>query len=505
MGKMGNRTEKKNGSVEFIRFFFCLAVLLCHVTKDVYGKDSGLGFFWRGQISVELFFIISGYFMSRSAYRFLMNNQGASCKGFGTTVKESKNFLLKKLAPLWFYHIVFNAFLLTYAAITKNYTPDIIFSKISSFFFLPVFGVPENSSWILGAEWYIGYMLFAMAVIYPFLIRWFQAVSKYIAPILGVCLYGYLMIRYHSVVSTDRMVRAFAGILLGTASFHGVHMLHKLIPEKRISVFSFLSFAVFSGLVFYMNTSLMTRAVEPVLVLFFWFALTVTFSERGLLSSTQILNNSFVAWLGKISLPIYMIQNITRRLVSDFGGGITQSKRLILTVGITVICGIIMYYIHFLKNRIEGSGHKKSIKILLVSLFAILLISTSVAWGLGLKNSYEQPDYKLTEANEFRIVYHESDYGKEADQTTLVVCGTPTRTLTIEELGFNHEGRNFLGWKVCRPDRKMWRIINADGVKKWKRWIGDDELPALYENGSEVKSTVEAGYSVHFYAQWAPR
>ena len=164
-----------------------------------------------------------------------------------------------------------------------------------------------------------------------------------------------------------------------------------------------------------------------------------------------------------------------------------------------------MYYACVLKERIRKSGYAENAKSALVFLFSVLLISTSVVWGFCQKNQYEQPDTCLAEANEFRIVYHETDGSKAAEQTTLVVCGTTTRTLTTEELGFDQDGREFLGWKAYRPDRRLWRIQNTDGEKKWRRWFGPDETPSLYKNGCKVKSTVKAGYSVHFYAQWAPK
>ena len=292
---MKTRDDKRNGTVEFLRILFCLIVLFCHVSKDVYGKGAAGGIFRHGQISVELFFILSGYFMCNSVYNFLNRNRTENQAGGFDYIKESIRFIVKKVRPFLFYHLIFNAFKLTYYIITREPAFEDVISMLPSFFFLPVAGF---GSWLLGAEWYIGYMLFAMIVIFPILIRWFNEV-KYIAPIAGICLFGYLMSNYHSVVATDRMVRAFAGILLGISAFHGAELIRKRYPERRISVISILSFDVIAGFIYYTNSHPKSRAIEPILVLLLWPALMVTFAERGLISSTRILNNPLFTGWGK--------------------------------------------------------------------------------------------------------------------------------------------------------------------------------------------------------------
>lgn len=61
----------KNGKVELLRFFFCIAVLLFHEQKYILGEASlehGVHFalFPHGSIGVEFFFVLSGVLMAKS-------------------------------------------------------------------------------------------------------------------------------------------------------------------------------------------------------------------------------------------------------------------------------------------------------------------------------------------------------------------------------------------------------------------------------------------------------
>ena len=64
----------KNGKVELLRFFFCIAVLLFHEQKYILGEASlehgvHLAFFPHGSIGVEFFFVLSGFLMAKSIFR----------------------------------------------------------------------------------------------------------------------------------------------------------------------------------------------------------------------------------------------------------------------------------------------------------------------------------------------------------------------------------------------------------------------------------------------------
>lgn len=50
-------------------------------------------------------------------------------------------------------------------------------------------------------------------------------------------------------------------------------------------------------------------------------------------------------WLGKMSLPIYMVQNITRTFVQVLFKNQTAVTMYILESAMTIVCGILGYYL----------------------------------------------------------------------------------------------------------------------------------------------------------------
>lgn len=187
-----------------------------------------------------------------------------------------------------------------------------------------------------------------MLIIYPFLRSWKDWFIGYLAPVLTIILYGYLAYRYQTVMGSNRLIETFAGLMLGITVFSISRNLGQLIDRihsnwlkwgvRICPVFVIIAFFA------YMNTSLDTN-VQPFLVLLFAFGLTVSFSRQGLLSRTGILDNRVVYWLGKMSLPIYMVQNITRSIVQVIIGNGTALTYYILESTVTITCGIIGYYI----------------------------------------------------------------------------------------------------------------------------------------------------------------
>lgn len=255
-------------------------------------------------------------------------------------------FLWKKLKPILPYHIVFN--LAAFAiGLVRGHTLEEHINRLSCLFFLPTVGF-NNQQWMLGAEWYIGYMLFGMLIIYPFLRRWKDWFIGYLAPVLTIILYGYLAYRYPSVMGSNRHIETFAGLMLGITVFsvsrNAEHLIERI--RSRWLRYSIGLYPIFTIVCFlaYMNTGLDTN-VQPFLVLLFASGLAVSFSKQGLLSRTGILDNRVVYWLGKMSLPIYMVQNITRMVVQAIVESGAVLTMYFLESAATIICGIIGYYI----------------------------------------------------------------------------------------------------------------------------------------------------------------
>ena len=63
-----NVLKARNGKIEFLRFLFCIIVLLYHIAESTIGLKyeilDNITFFGKGYFCVEFFFIVSGYLMA---------------------------------------------------------------------------------------------------------------------------------------------------------------------------------------------------------------------------------------------------------------------------------------------------------------------------------------------------------------------------------------------------------------------------------------------------------
>ncbi|MBQ7145883.1 MAG: right-handed parallel beta-helix repeat-containing protein [Lachnospiraceae bacterium] len=130
------------------------------------------------------------------------------------------------------------------------------------------------------------------------------------------------------------------------------------------------------------------------------------------------------------------------------------------------------------------------------------------AWGVkNLATSGNVRFYGQWKENAgYTVYYHESDESAASDLTTYIPYGVNTETKTIDELGFDHSYRAFLGWKVHRDMDNTWRLKHSSGSVEWKA-LENGGLPEnysfnLYKNGETISKTAEEG-EVHLYATWS--
>ena len=340
MLKNGTDKNDRNGTIDFLRAVFCIIILLFHISLDLYGKEWGAeewkGLFRYGALGVEFFFITSGFFMAASVDQMPERRED--------TIAQTWEFLQKKIKGILPYHLIFNL-VMWGITVLRGYSLQECIQRISSFFFLPVVGF-NNGEWMLGVEWYIGYMLFVMLLIFPLLYRYFSIVTEYLAPVGAVCLYGYISVTYHRVMNSSfRMTESFAGILLGITVYTCAKYLKRVqgIRTKPIRVliriWPLISIVLF---VLYTNSFVSTE-VQPLLVLFLASGLAVTFAQEGIISRTGILNCPLVYWLGRVSISVYLIQNITRLTVKKLLDGRPVLFVFTAEFIVTVLCGIIAY------------------------------------------------------------------------------------------------------------------------------------------------------------------
>lgn len=340
-------SDRKNGTIELLRFVFCLAVLMFHISTDIYGKDwhpaEWGGVLRYGAYSIEFFFITSGYFMARH-----VDKRSAT----RDVVEDTWTFIWGKIKAFLPYHLLFNACMFLIHAVKKKPVNE-LFNSLSSFLLLPTIGF-NAGEWLLGAEWYIGYMIFVMLLIYPVLVKWPKIIMRYVAPVLSLEIIGYLSITYDTIMGSDSLLVSLSGILLGVAIYPISQRLRDISPKNMFMemALKIIPMVTVLGTVLYMISDLPT-SMQPMITLFLAAGLVITFAEKGILSCTAALNKGFIYWLGNISLPIYMVQIITRLLCKSFLYTENEIFFFMSEILATVLAGIAsMYVIQVLKKSL---------------------------------------------------------------------------------------------------------------------------------------------------------
>ena len=65
--------KKRNGTIDILRFLFCIGILLFHIEKYIFEEPSlkngiHFDFFPHGSIGVEFFFLVTGWLMAKSIF-----------------------------------------------------------------------------------------------------------------------------------------------------------------------------------------------------------------------------------------------------------------------------------------------------------------------------------------------------------------------------------------------------------------------------------------------------
>lgn len=105
----------------------------------------------------------------------------------------------------------------------------------------------------------------------------------------------------------------------------------------------------------------------------------------------------------------------------------------------------------------------------------------------------------------FTVYYHEDEDSEASATYSVVPYGVKTEMISVSELGFEKEGKEFAGWKAYREIDNKWYAKNADGKARWVR-LQNGELPdgftwILFKDCKKLSKAATSGI-VHVYAQW---
>lgn len=329
-----NKCNERNGKIDLLKFIFAVVVALFHFSCSAEYPDE---MFRRGYLSVEFFFIVSGYLFAKSLQKY---------DGSTDVLKDSIAFMKKKYISFFPYHIfvcilTFIGWILYYNYSLKEYIIKVL-QCIPDMLLLQMFGI-RHMNWMLH-EWYLSAMLIAMFVITPIMIKYRKLYSYYIAPVVSLAILGFLNNNYESIDLTDEWngficagtLRAFAGISLGCVCFAFKNS--GVIERLNRKLLILLEISAYATALFYMNKELNT-SLEYSMIFILMLGIVISFSDKA---AMKFLNNRFVYFLGKLSLPLYLchiiIRNFVVKLDWKYGYWTHMLLFLVLSLLLSLIC-----------------------------------------------------------------------------------------------------------------------------------------------------------------------
>lgn len=352
---------KRNGKIELMRFVFCILIILYHIHNRIdVPVAEGWSFFKEGLIGVEFFFLVSGFLMAKSAK-----------KQYDTPhlTSSTVTFMKKKLMGILPYHIV--TFLIAMVAYyivrpVANFEAGAkrFFLMMPNFFLIQKTGIPKHE--ILTAEWYLSAMLICMLVIYPILVRGKSFFTKIVCPLFSVLLIGYMSHIDGYLQGTSNWVyggslpkslaRAGAELCFGIFCYEACEKIKSLNLSKADRVWlTILEDACYILVVIYTFTN-WSRGYEA--HSFYLLAIAITLSFSNVTYGGKKLQNKFVFYLGKMSLPIYLAQGLAFIFMTYSLNWIPIGWQIFWAIASSIVFGIIIqwlgdYMLKAMNNKIQ--------------------------------------------------------------------------------------------------------------------------------------------------------
>lgn len=350
MGDLKKKTSR-NGKIEFYRFIFSMYVLFFHIGKYIikpeYEDGALFSFFAKGGMGVEFFFIVTGFLMAKSVYK-IRQADPSNANIFKSS--EGLGFLRRKYFSILPQHIV--AFAITFVAYVLLKDLTLVGAIKKGIDSLPAFFLMQMNGMVFTSPnhvtWYLSVMFVGIAIVYPFLKKYYETFTRYVAPIASLIVFGWLIHETKKLTGVETwvgigykgMLRGIFEIALGTSAFE----LSRFLSEKDFSfkqklLLTLAEYACF-GITSLYIVSQLNYKYEIYIVVLLFVMVSVCFSGKTI--DGKLFNNRVMAFLGKFTLPIYLSQLTAIYLVNTFFVENAVQERVLVTFGLTLGISIVV-------------------------------------------------------------------------------------------------------------------------------------------------------------------
>lgn len=341
--------KKRNGEIDVFRFIFSVLIVVLH-----FSNTFKMPYIKNGWIGVEFFFLTAGLFMAKNASGFHIERKDIANQTWKYSIRKIKRFYGYFLVSIFLNQIIRNIWI-------RHWT----FSQLWEGFIksIPTFGLfflGTNSQDIgmnVPHSWFLSAMMVSCFILYPLLLLNYNSFIKLIFPVVSIVLLGYLFSTQKSLALSEQfgqyinlgILRGIAEMALGASLYElSVWLKGKILATgKKAIIISAIKYLCYLQTILFAFGVYNDKRYSLHALFFCAIGLLLSYSEAGI----YIHSNSVTAYLGKISLPIYIFHGIFHHGIKEYyTGEMTIGLFFGSIVGSIIICVILMHIIDVFSN-----------------------------------------------------------------------------------------------------------------------------------------------------------
>lgn len=309
-----NNNAKKNGEIELLRFVFAMVIVIYHFNNSFQmGIFSG-----GGKTGVDFFFLVTGVLMATSTKKIKIEKNKIPDYTYRALWRKIVTFY-----PFYLTSILFSLLFLK-IIVQKKTIGYIIINTVLS---LPRILLFDSAGFVFGGDiklavdWYLSTMILSFFILYPILLYSYEWASKYIFPIVGIFGLGVIFINYGYFINgkmifsmfDTRMLRGLFEMMLGVWGYEMSQKLREIqltkLSKILLTIFKWCCFAM---VLIYMYGSF-HESISVIAFVLCILGIILCFSEN----TYNIKYNWVMAYMGKLSLPLYLSHIIIRNICNE--------------------------------------------------------------------------------------------------------------------------------------------------------------------------------------------
>lgn len=332
---------KRNQIIDIAKLVFCICVLLNHTSSLKNGIGDGSPIIMQfGFLSVEFFFIVSGFLMTKKAFEDTSENLGAS----------TFNFVIRKFSIIYpFFFVTWAIAFVADIFITSSSASDVLVHLFMSVPFnlqLSMTGIPCYD--VIFPTWYISAMLICMVFMYPLAKKGKDIFAFIIAPLLFIISYAYIGESVGKLATIEPiegsfihsgLIRGIGGMSLGSLSY-GMCQKLKAVELSKCGHVVCTAAEVLSYLCAIALMFSQSRFRPDFIVVFFSFvAVTISFSNT---SYTAGLFKKEHPLIGQYSLTLYLSDAPSRTITKHVFTDLNRMQQIIPAFILTFVMATVV-------------------------------------------------------------------------------------------------------------------------------------------------------------------